>query len=58
MRPEFGVVVPPKDFRGEIERLLDEHSLRSKMSLAARSFAASHPFSDQAAALASILSSM
>jgi glycosyltransferase involved in cell wall biosynthesis len=55
MCDQFGTVVPQAGLRDAIQRLVDNPELRNKMGDAARAFAATQRFSDQAAKLAEIL---
>lgn len=52
---DFGTIVRPRELACTIECLLQDDVRRAAMSQAARRFARSQPFSDQAAKLASIL---
>jgi glycosyltransferase involved in cell wall biosynthesis len=55
MREEFGAVVPQNGLRDAIQRLLDDPELRKKQGTAARAFAATQRFPEQAAKLAGII---
>ncbi len=55
VREDFGVIVRPEELRPTITRLLADPDSRHRMGQAARSFAAQHRFSDQAARLAKLL---
>lgn len=55
MREEFGALVPASGLRAAIARLLSDDGRRKQMSSAAREFARSERFSDQAAELANLL---
>ncbi len=55
MRPEFGELVEPKELRPAISQLLSDAEALSRMSLMARSYAESQPFSASAASLADLL---
>jgi len=55
MREEFGALVPPSGLRPAIAGLLADEGSLKKMSAAARAFARSQRFSDQAAELADII---
>ncbi len=55
MREEFGAVVSRDELRPAIERLLNDDSLRRRMSAAAREFAGTQKFSGTAARLAELL---
>jgi hypothetical protein len=54
MKEEFGAIVEPPGLMPAVKRLLNDHNL-PKMRLAARSYALSHRFSDQATRLAKIV---
>jgi glycosyltransferase involved in cell wall biosynthesis len=55
MKEEFGAIVQASGLIPAIKRLLDDHNLE-KMRVAARSYALTNRFSDQAANLATLLS--
>ncbi len=55
MREEFGTVVPRSQLRPAIQRLLEDDTLRMKMSAAAQAFAQTQQFSATAARLAELL---
>jgi glycosyltransferase involved in cell wall biosynthesis len=55
MKEEFGAIVQASGLIPAIKRLLDDHNLK-KMRVAARSYALTNRFSDQAANLATLLS--
>lgn len=55
MREEFGAIVKPRQLGPAIARLLQDEAGRSRMSQAARAFAAHERFSDRAAELARLI---
>jgi glycosyltransferase involved in cell wall biosynthesis len=55
MREEFGALVGPDQLASAIQRILGDDAARTRMSAAARDYAATKRFSTQAAALAFLL---
>jgi len=58
MSPRFGELVPFRDLRSAIVRLLADDSRRREMGIAARAFARTQRFEDRAAELAGLLQSL